>query len=198
MHMNRPNDTAQTAERNFHRALLPLRLILAFVLILGGVLNLNDAQVSCGPSCGQEKYSQLIGTVWANGIPVALPVPSTLYLQDNIPPNPVPGMAWFLSEFVAPNALLFITTMAIFEIAVGVAILTGSFTRLATLGAILMNLTIILAAGHTHPGILRVNLLMAAAALTLFLAGAGRYYAVDPWLSQKVSRWPLLRRACAV
>jgi len=184
-------------ERSFHRALLPLRLVLASVWIMGGVLNFYDANLACGPSCGQQRYAELIGVVWSEGVSIPLPVPSTLYLQDSIPRNPVPGMSWFLSAVVAPNALLFMTTMAILEVSVGVAILTGAFTRLATAGAMAMNGTILLAAGHTHPAILRVNLLMAAAALTLLLAGAGKHYAIDPWLARKVGRWPLLRRACA-
>ncbi|HLB68483.1 MAG TPA: TQO small subunit DoxD [Thermoplasmata archaeon] len=182
-----------SSEKGFHRALLPLRFVLAFVWIMGGVLNAYDSNVIGG----QDRYEQLIGVVWADGVSIQLPVPSTLYLQDAILPNPVPGMAWFLSAIVAPNARVFMTTMALLEIAVGAAILTGSFTRLATMGAVLMNATILLAAGHTHPAILRVNLLMAGAAFTLFLARAGRYYAVDPWLSRRVSRWPLLRKACA-
>lgn len=195
--MHAGENSGTPVELRYHRALLPLRLVLASIWIMGGILNAYDANFACGPTCGQERYAQLIGNVWAEGLVIPLPVPSTLYLQDTVPPNPVPGMGWFLSAVVAPNALLFMTVMATLEIAVGFAILTGTFTRLATIGAIAMNLTIILAAGHTHPAILRVNLLMAGAALTLLLARAGRYYAVDPWLSRKISRWPLLQRACA-
>ena len=197
MRVDGPSVSSTDTERGLHRALLPLRFALGFIWIMGGFLNAHDVAIACGPSCGQDRYGQLIGVVWSDGIAIPLPVPSTLYLQGAIPPNPVPGMGWFLSTVVAPNALIFMVTMAAFEVAIGLGILTGAFTRLATAGAIAMNATILLAAGHTHPAILRVNLLMAAAALTLFLARAGRHYALDVWLFRKVQRWPVLRRACA-
>jgi uncharacterized membrane protein YphA (DoxX/SURF4 family) len=196
--MELETDTASpvAGDRTFHKALLPLRVVFAAIWIMGGFVNLYDANVAFGPASGQERYEQLIG-VWADGAVIPLPIGSTVYLQGEIPPNPIPGMDVFLREFVAPNALAFISTMGILELSVGLAVLAGAFTRLALVGAIAMSTSIILAAGHTHPGILRVNLLMVGVGLFLLLARVGRHYALDAWIASRLQRWPLLRWATA-
>ncbi len=178
------------------RALLPLRFMLGFIWIMGGLLNLQDVYFSCGLDCGGQKYGELIGIVWAEGVALQLPVSPTLYLSDGIVPNPIPGMGYLLVNFIAPNAALFMVTMATLELLIGTSILLGAFNRVSLLGAVMMNVLILLAAGHTHPGILRVNLLMAAGAASLFLAQASRYLGLDSILSRKLKGVPLLRRLC--
>jgi len=174
--------------------LAPVILMLGFIWVMGGALNFYDVNLSCGPACGAQKYSDLIGVTWAQGGDYDIYQPSTLYLSDHIGPNPIPGMAWFLENVMAPNAGIVISVMAILEVSIGVSILLGAFTKLSLLGAPLMNLGILLAAGHTHPGILRVNLLMLAAAVTLLLYRRERTWGLDPWLSKKLAKVPLLRR----
>ncbi len=175
------------------RAFLPIRLMLGAVWLMGGMMNLNDAVFSCGVECGSQKYEGLIGIVWATGVSLGLPVSPTIYLADTIPPNPVPGMSYLLREVVAPNAGVFMITMGTLELLVGVSILVGAFTRLSFLGGISMNVLILLAAGHTHPGILRTNLLMAAAAASLYLSRSGGYLGLDAVLSRKLKTVPVLR-----
>ncbi len=178
------------------RALLPVRFMLAFIWLMGGLLNLYDVYVACGLECGSQKYGELVGTVWAEGIVLQLPVPPTIYLPDTISANPVPGMGYLLANFVARHAGPFMTTMAVLEILVGISILVGAFNRLSLLGGIAMNVLILLAAGHTHPGILRANLLMAAAAASLYLARASRYLGLDLLLSRRLRAVPLIRKFC--
>lgn len=177
--------------------ILPVRFMLGFVWLMGGVLNLFDLFVANDLEKGSEKYSTLIGTVWSRGLSFELPVPSTIYLPSQIPANPIPGMSWFLESVAAPNAAMFMSVMATLEILIGISILFGIFARASPIGATLMNVAIIISAGHTHPAILRTNLLMAAMALTIYLTKAGRVYGVDSWLSRKVKRVPILNKMCA-
>ncbi len=181
-------------EASIGKALLPLRFMLGFIWLMGGFLNLHDVYLACGPECGSEKYGELIGIVWATGVALPLPVSPTLYLPDAIPPNPVPGMGYLLTNLVAPNAGLFMTTVAVLEILIGISVILGALNRLSLLGGIAMNVLILLAAGHTHPGILRVNLLMAAGAATLYMARASRYLGLDSLLSRRLKAHPVLQR----
>lgn len=168
--------------------------MLAAIWLMGGLLNLSNVIFTCGYECGSQSYEELIGDVWATGASLGLPVSPTIYLADTIPANPVPGMGFLLATFVAPNAGAFMVTMGTLELLVGISILAGAFTRLSFLGAIVMNVTILLAAGHTHPGILRVNLLMAAAAASLYLSRSGGYLGLDSLISRKLKAVPVLRR----
>ncbi|MFQ5908931.1 MAG: TQO small subunit DoxD [Thermoplasmata archaeon] len=161
---------------------------------MGGMMNLGDVLFACGFECGSQNYEGLIGIVWATGVSLGIPVSPTIYLADAIPANPVPGMGYLLAHLVAPNAGPFMVTMGTLELLVGVSILLGAFTRLSLLGGIAMNILILLAAGHTHPGILRTNLLMAAAAASLYLSKSGGYLGLDSILSRKLKAVPVLRR----
>ncbi len=170
--------------------------MLGVIWLMGGLLNLNDVIFACGYECGSQRYEELTGVVWATGVSLGLPVSPTVYLADSIPGNPVPGMGYLLANLIAPNAGAFMVTMGTLELLVGVSILVGAFTRLSFLGAIVMNILIFLAAGHTHPGILRINLLMAAAAASLYLSRSGGYLGLDSLLSRKLKAVPVLRHLC--
>ncbi len=167
--------------------ILPARFMLAFIWIMGGSLNLMDMSTPDGP----ERYRTLLGEVWADGLKIDLSVPSTLYVPDTIPANPIPFARTILKDIVAPNIEIFLLMAPLTELLIGIALLLGFMTRLSTLGAALMNLTILLASGHTHPGILRVNLLMMAVAITLFLSRSGRHFGIDKFLSEKYPNIPL-------
>ena len=178
----------------FHPLVLaPLILMLGFIWVMGGTLNIYDADFSCGSACGQERYSYLMGDAWSHGGWYNVSQP-TLYLTDRIGPNPVPGMSWLLDNVMAPNAVAVMSTMAVFEILIGLSILLGAFTKISLVGAPLINLAIILAAGHTNPGILRVNLLMLAAAVTLLLYRREHAWGLDSWLAKKLKNVRLLNR----
>ena len=140
---------------------------------------------------GAERYRTLMGEVWADGLQIDLPVPSTLYVSDTIPENPIPFVRGLLKDVIAPNIQNFLLMAPLTELLIGITLLLGFMTRLSTLGAVIMNLTILLASGHTHPGILRVNLLMMAVAATLFLSRTGRHFGIDKFLAEKYPNIPL-------
>lgn len=168
------------------RILLPVRFMLAFIWIMGGSLNMIDMYTLDGV----DRYGTLIGEVWADGLKIDLQVPSTLYLSDTIPENPIPFAKTILKDIIAPNIENFLLMAPLTELLIGITLLLGFMTRLSALGAIFMNLTILLASGHTHPGILRVNLLMMAVAVTLLLSKTGRHFGVDKYLAEKYPNIP--------
>lgn len=175
------------SSKNDMRFLLPARFMLAFIWIMGGSLNMIDMS---SPD-GAERYGTLMGEVWADGLKIDLQVPSTIYLSDTIPENPIPFVGTFLSDVIAPNIQSFLLMAPLTELLIGITLLLGFMTRLSALGAIFMNLTILVASGHTHPGILRVNLLMMAVAITLLLSKTGRYIGIDKFLAEKYPNIPL-------
>lgn len=176
-----------SSSKNENKLLLPARFMLAFIWIMGGSLNMIDMSTPDGA----DRYGTLMGEVWADGLKIDLQVPSTLYLSDTIPANPIPFASTILKEVVAPNIQMFIIMAPITELLIGITLLLGFMTRLSATGAIFMNLTILLASGHTHPGILRVNLLMMAVALTILLSKTGRYLGIDKFLAEKYPNIPL-------
>lgn len=175
-----------TSSKNEMRLLLPIRFMLAFIWIMGGTLNFIDMST---PDAA-ERYGTLMGQVWAEGLKVDLQVPSTLYLSDTIPENPIPFASKILTDIVAPNIQNFLLMAPLTELLIGITLLLGFMTRLSAIGAIFMNLTIILASGHTHPGILRVNLMMMAVAVTILLSKTGRHFGIDKYLSKKYPNIP--------
>ena len=179
--------------RFYPLVLAPLILMLGFIWVMGGTLNMYDVNFAQGSASGNDRYSYLIGDVWSEGGWYNVSY-STLYLPSHIGPNPVPGMSWLLENVMAPNAGAVMTTMATFELLIGISILTGAFTKISLIGAPLMNLGILLAAGQTNPGILRVNLLMLASALALLMYRRQNAWGLDPWLAEKFKKVPLLRK----
>ncbi len=175
-----------TSSKNEMRLLLPARFMLAFIWIMGGSLNLIDMST---PDAA-DRYGTLMGQVWAEGLMIDLQVPSTLYLSDTIPANPIPFAGTILTDIVAPNIQNFLLMAPLTELLIGITLLLGFMTRLSAVGAIFMNLTILIASGHTHPGILRVNLLMMAVALTILLSKTGRHLGIDKYLYEKYPNIP--------
>lgn len=96
-----------------------------------------------------------------------------------------PAVVNFLQSVVAPHAHAFAFLIAFSDVAIGVSLLLGLFTRLGAAAAILRALTNILVAGGAGPDTIGFNaMLIAAGAIA---TGAGRRYGVDGIL---LARWP--------
>jgi len=84
--------------------------------------------------------------------------------------------AWIADNFVVPNALLFQILIVLAEIGIGLALISGTFTFIAALGALALNVNFILSTG-----LYDYNWWYIPAALCL-LGGAGRAFGVDYYL----------------
>jgi NADH dehydrogenase len=99
---------------------------------------------------------------------------------------------WFMETFIGPNAYMFQAMIVLMEIAIGLALIAGLFTVLASLGSIFLCLNFILSAmagteifWHIFAGI-------------TILGGAGRVFGLDyyviPWLKNWWKRTNFARR----
>ena len=104
------------SSKNENRLLLPARFMLAFIWIMGGSLNMIDMST---PDAA-DRYGTLLGQVWSKGLKIELQVPSTIYLSDTIPENPIPFARTILSDIVAPNIKIFLLMISISPCLIGV------------------------------------------------------------------------------
>ncbi|ECA5827046.1 DoxX family protein [Salmonella enterica] len=89
------------------------------------------------------------------------------------------GMVSFLTSTVVPHASLFALMLALGEVAAGFSFLSGLFTRLGGIIAILHSVVNILVLWHAGPEVIGQNYLLIITALTLTLSGAGRTLGLD-------------------
>lgn len=84
--------------------------------------------------------------------------------------------AWIADNIVIPNAMLFQWLIVLAEIGIGLALISGTFTFIAALGGLALNINFILSTG-----LYEYNWWYIPAALCL-LGGAGRAFGVDYYL----------------
>lgn len=114
------------------------------------------------------------------------------YYPEPLLKEPPPVFQWLMETFIEPNAYLFQVLIVLTETAIGLALLMGLFTILASLGSIFLCLNFILSAmagteifWHIFAGI-------------AMLGGAGRAFGLDyyviPWLKQRWKKTDFARR----
>jgi len=84
--------------------------------------------------------------------------------------------AWIATNIVIPNAILFQVLIVLAEIGIGLALLSGTFTFIAALGSLALNVNFLLSTGMYE-----YDWWFIPAALCL-LGGAGRAFGVDHYL----------------
>ena len=151
-------------------ALLLIRLFLAFEWLNSGTGKIQS--ILANPSGYFGGLSKVFATVWTKG-------------------NPYPFMTDFLTNSAAPNASVYVTAIAITEVLVALSLLLGLLSRLGAFGGIVMNAIFILAAGHTSPSTMGINVIMIGAQLGMIAAPGGRILGVDAVLHRKFAKIPL-------
>lgn len=92
------------------------------------------------------------------------------------------GYLTFLQNVVLPHHQLFSYLVVLGEVAVGLSFIFGFLVRPASLGAMIMNINFLLAAGLEAK---TVNSLMIAINLVLFFTAAGRCFGFDYYFYKK-------------
>jgi thiosulfate dehydrogenase (quinone) large subunit len=142
-------------------AILPLRLFLGFTFLYAGWQKINDPGFF---TLGSHTY---IGT----------------QLVQFSHHSPIGGLLQRLAE----QAVLIGWLTTLTEMAIGVAVLLGLFTRLAAIGGLTLNLVFFLSASwNVYPYFLGSDIVFVAAWLTLAITGAGAY-ALDPLVADSVA-----------
>jgi NADH:ubiquinone reductase (H+-translocating) len=142
--------------------LVPIRLFLGYSWIREGINKINEDWLNTAILSGLNT-----GTDATTSASVTFPIISAH----------TPGWyAWFASHFVIPNAVFFQTMIVLTEIALGLALISGTFTFIAAIASIGLNINFILSTGM-YP----YDYWYIAAALCL-LGGAGRAFGLDYYI----------------
>jgi uncharacterized membrane protein YphA (DoxX/SURF4 family) len=98
-----------------------------------------------------------------------------------------PGVAALLQNVVLPHAQIFAILIGFGDLAIGISLCLGLFTRFGSALAILRALTNILVAGGAGPDTVGFNVMLMAAGAIGLTTGAGRRFGLDRLL---LARWP--------
>jgi NADH dehydrogenase len=116
----------------------------------------------------------------------------TQYWPEPILKRPPEIYEWFMDTFIAPNAYLFQVSIVVIEIAIGLALIAGLFTLIASAASIFLCANFILSAMAGTEILWHIFV-----AISLF-GGAGRAFGLDyyimPWLKEKWKNTRFARR----
>lgn len=101
-----------------------------------------------------------------------------------------PAIADLLRTVVAPNAHLFAVMLGIGDLAIGISLALGLFTKLGAAGEIVRAVTNLLVAGASGADTQGFNVLLILAGVIAIVTCSGRRFGIDAWL---VSRYPSAR-----
>jgi NADH dehydrogenase len=135
--------------------LVPIRLFLGYSWLMEGIKKVQEGWLSKAMLAGLPADVGSSASVTESG--------ETVF---RIVSSHTPGWyAWIADNFVIPNAQLFQIFIVLGEIGLGLALISGTFTFLAGLGALALNINFILSTGCMiiTGGILPAALCMLAA-----------------------------------
>ncbi len=144
-----------TPARRVYLSMALLRVLMGAFFIYDGYIKLND------PNFAVRLPSMLEG--WAANNPI-------FFYQD------------ILNLLVIPNGWFFAQVVTYLELIIGVGYVLGAFMPAVVLLQVFLNLNFLMAAQHTHPSELIVNLAFLVIALVLLSSNAGIHYGLDQWL----------------
>lgn len=148
--------------------LVPLRMYLGYEWLKSGI-----DKISAG----------WFGTDWAMiaGSGAAVDAEATASVMNLVSSHTPQWYAWIVDTIIIPNAFLFQKLVVLTEIGLGLAFLTGTFTFIAALASIGMNLNFILSTGLNDYWFLASSIPM--------LGGAGRSFGMDHYIMPFLNRW---------
>jgi NADH dehydrogenase len=116
----------------------------------------------------------------------------TQYYPEPILKEPPEIYQWFMETFIEPNAYFFQASLVLAEIAVGLALIAGLFTVLASLGSIFLCINFILSA------MAGTEILWHIFTAIAMFGGAGRAFGLDYYVIPRLKHWwrrtPFARR----
>ena len=144
-------------------ALLPLRLFLGFTFLYAGLLKLTDANY-LDPKSSSSVQAQMLNAIRHSPI------------------------SWFVSH-AFEHATLFGLAIAIGEVAAGLSLLLGLWTRLGALGGLLLSLSFFLTVSFsTSPYFYGPDIVFLFACIPLLLAGDGGVWSLGASIKAAVYR----------
>ncbi|MCE3235672.1 MAG: Crp/Fnr family transcriptional regulator [Vampirovibrio sp.] len=102
--------------------------------------------------------------------------------------NPFPIYKQFLEHVALPNVHYISLLVTDGEMAVGLSYILGILVQFSAPAAVFMNVNFLLAAQHTDPSVLTMNLVFIIISLTLFWGRAGKHYGMDGLIASKPAK----------
>ncbi|MCX7711925.1 MAG: FAD-dependent oxidoreductase [Clostridia bacterium] len=152
--------------------LVPLRLFLGYAWLMEGIRKVQEGWLTTAMLAGRPTDANTSASVTETGEKVFR------IISDHTPG----WYAWIAETFVIPNALLFQILIVLTEIGLGIAFITGTFTFLAGLAALGLNINFLLSTG-----LYETSWWFIPAAICM-LAGAGKAFGVDHYLMPYLMR----------
>lgn len=152
--------------------LVPIRIFLGYSWLVEGIKKINEGWLTKALLTGMPADGNTSASVAESGEKV-------FQIVYEYTPE---WYAWIAENIVIPNALLFQTLIVLAEVGLGIAFITGTFTFIAALGSIGLNINFILSTG-----LYEYNWWYIPAALCM-LGGAGRAFGVDHYLMPYLMR----------
>ncbi len=157
--------------------MLPLRMYVGVIWLIEGINKVKDGWlnpnnifiISTSATSGASQAADA-GQATANVVIPLLSQPPAFY-------------TWFMNTFVAPFAFVFQATVVITEIGIGLALIGGLFTFLASLASIFMALNFILSAMAGK------EILWYIFAGIALMGGAGRAFGLDYYVMPWIKKW---------
>lgn len=110
------------------------------------------------------------------------------FIETEIAHPAIPAVAAFFRSVVLPNFALFGSLTFIVELALGLGLLLGLFTRLAGLGGFLWQVNIALGAFNVPGEWYWIWVLLTLPQICFAVCGAGRIWGLDAWIGPALAR----------
>jgi NADH dehydrogenase len=146
--------------------LVPIRLFLGYSWLMEGIKKVNEGWLTNAMLAGKAADAASSASATETGEKVFR------IISDHTPF----WYAWIADNIVIPNALVFQVLIVLSEIAIGLALISGTFTFIAGIAALGLNINFLLSTG-----LYEYNWWYIPAALCM-LGGAGRAFGVDHYL----------------
>jgi NADH dehydrogenase len=152
-----------------------LRMYVGVLWLIEGINKVKDGWLNPNniyivSTAATSGASETGGEAVANAVVPLLSQPPAFY-------------TWFMDTFVAPFAFIFQATVVIMEIGIGLALIGGLFTFLASLASIFMSLNFILSAMAGK------EILWYIFAGIALMGGAGRAFGLDYYVMPWIKKW---------
>ena len=161
--------------------LIPLRIYVGILWLLEGIKKVNEGWLEPG----NIKIVQVAGGSGASQLAEAASsaTPAAAAGPTPILSAPPAIYQWFMDTVVAPNAMFFQTTVVIMEILIGLALIAGLFTFLASAASIGLAANFILSAMAGY------DILWYIFAAIVLMGGAGRSFGLDHYVIPWIKKW---------
>lgn len=161
--------------------LIPLRIYVGILWLIEGINKVNEGWLEPG----NIKIVQVAGGSGASQVAEAASSATQAAAAGPTPILSAPPAIyqWFMDTFVAPNAMLFQTAVVLMEIGIGLALIAGLFTFLASAASIGLAANFVLSAMAGY------DILWYVFAAIVLMGGAGRSFGLDHYMIPWIKKW---------